>query len=430
MANSAEIVTWLFVAGNAGRFVASQICASVLQVAVASLRLLRNHTYINLCIPRSVEALSLGKIELSNHTDSEPQMTTNRVSLTLTAISAAVILTACGGGGSDSSPSTAAATPAPLTCPTGQTPDGTGKSCVVTFVASNLDTATYTFAGDSSSGRAFNDLNTARSQCGFGSLKQNALLDKAARSHADYLNTDASPSLGLALHNEIVGKPFFTGVTPEARVSAAGYSRLSASEGILGFMAKKWFDLNQVGMKDLLAAPYHQVDALRGWKEVGVSVRDAADAGINNQKSAYLVLNYATPFGSTDQLLSSTDVQTYPCQGVTGTAYELTGEYPSVQPGRDYQKNPVGQGIAVMVRDGQELKITTASVKESATGAPVPLQTTLTSYSDVNGHIQKNEAVVIPDVALKPNTTYLVEISGTNSGQSFAKTFTFTTGMY
>ena len=169
---------------------------------------------------------------------------------------------------------------------------------------------------------------------------------------------------------------------------------------------------------------------LRGWREIGVAVRSESDltgTAPTATENTQTVQDYAVPTGSTPQMFSTTDVQTYPCQGVTGTYTTLRGEFPNVIATRDYAKNPTGQPIVIMVREGQILTITSASVTETATGVAVPLQPTLTSATDAQHMVSTSEAIVIPDVPLKQGTSYTVEIKGDNSGQSFIRNFTFST---
>jgi uncharacterized protein YkwD len=345
-------------------------------------------------------------------------------SQTLAVLTLASILSACGGGGSSSpAPTTAQA----ITCPAGQVPDATGKSCLLPFTQSTIDNAQYQFNGDNLAKVAFDDLQSARTQCGFGSLKQSALLDKAAKAHATYLVNSFS-----AGHSESAGVPGFTGATITDRLVAAGYSSMSASEGITQFMgaptAETAFTKGQTGTKNLLIAPYHALNMLRGFRDVGIGITfDQVNIDGKSYDMGTLVFDYATPKATNSQLFSSTDVQTYPCEGVTGTRSALYGESPSVIPTRDYQKFPSGQPVYVMVREGQALAVTSATVKNQASGQTVPLQQTLTSANDVQHLVRVNEAVIIPDVPLEPGMSYVVEIIGTNSGQSFAKTFTFKT---
>jgi hypothetical protein len=40
-----------------------------------------------------------------------------------------------------------------------------------------------------------------------------------------------------------------------------------------------------------------------------------------------------------------------------------------------------------------------------------------------------HQAVLIPDASLMPNTSYTVNVAGTNDGVPFEKTFNFSTGL-
>jgi hypothetical protein len=175
------------------------------------------------------------------------------------------------------------------------------------------------------------------------------------------------------------------------------------------------------------------------FRDVGITVRTSAVSGADITAPAgsaprtFLWANLGWTSSSSPQLLSSTDVTTYPCQGTSGTAYRLTNETPNPVPGRDLLANPLGQPVFIMGRVGNTIAITSAQMTQVSNGALVGLRAPITSTNDPAGPCARgcylsHMAYVIPDGALLPNTQYQVNISGTNNGVAFTRSFTFTTG--
>lgn len=316
------------------------------------------------------------------------------------------VLAACGGGGGGSSPPVAT----PSTPP----------------VVTSVPTPTYASATEESA--AFALLNTERGRCGFGLVAQNAKLDQAAQAHADWGLTN-----DLFGHVESTSYPNgYTGAMPKDRATAAGYvSSSHVGEAIAYDPSLSKSGFGEKSVRGLLSAPYHQYELLAPiYKDVGISIREPADAG-SSATASHVHANFN--FGTTSdyQYLNTTDVVTYPCDGSTGTAYQLRGEDPNPVPGRDLVANPLGQPIMVMVRHGQSLAITSVSMTKVSTNASVTLRAVVNHSNDPNNFFQsvgQHVAYVIPDGPLEATTAYFVTLSGTNNGTPFSRQFTFSTG--
>lgn len=340
----------------------------------------------------------------------------------LLALPLAVALTACGGGGDEGG----GTTPPP--------PPPSGDGIVTTVPA-----PTYTLGSEELA--AFEYLNDARSSCGFGKLAQNTQLDSAARGHADWITFHKIPG-----HYQTVGTDKFTGVTAEDRAVAAGYAAAgtffiqdesSYNGGTFG-NDKTGFGL--AGMRGLLNAPYHALGLTDGYRDVGISVRNAfdagaSDAGVVNQGRKALVINPARRSTTSSQLshLAASDVLTYPCAGSTGIERALYSERPNPVPGRDLLTNPLGSSVQVAIKEGHTLTIDSASMVVTSTMAAVTLRDPITSANDPHGPCSfgcfpSNRGYIVADAPLAANTTYTVTISGKNNGASFTISFDFTTG--
>lgn len=276
---------------------------------------------------------------------------------------------------------------------------------------------------------AFTLLNAEREHCGFGKLAQNAQLDAAARAHADYQVINSVIS-----HEEVAGKPGFTGVLPPARIAAAGYADAGATaDEIAGFIGtSQKAGLGEPALRNLLNAPYHLQGLMSGFRDVGLSVRSSADTGAGSA-TVLLQINAAYKRSAGPQLFAGTEVHTYPCEGTSGVNFKLANEEPNPVPGRDLSTTPLGSSVYVAVRAGNVIGISSASMKQISTGLPVTLRAPVTAANDpygpcAAGCFQSHQAYVAADAPLQPNTAYQVTINGTNNSVGFSRTFTFSTG--
>jgi uncharacterized protein YkwD len=351
-------------------------------------------------------------------------MKNNRNKLALVALVA--ILTACGGGGDSSTP-----TPQPPVAP----PVGGGSAAQGIPLVASVPVAT--FAAGSEELAAFNKLNTERAACGFGQLQQDAALDKAAQAHNDYMTINLSGRRWSHTEDPVRFPTGFTGVEPYDRAVFQGYSAESeVSEGFTGVLQKAGSGVMSV--RRLLNGPYHARAMLDGWTDVGSSVRTGSDVG--SQATTIIGLfKYGYRYTNGKQLQPSGTLLTYPCNGLVGSAPDLSvNEDPSPAPSRDLAAQPAGAPIMMKVRDGEVLTVSSIAVFGPG-DAPVVLMPLMTSDNDFNQRLSRSEAFVMPDQPLAAHTTYRVVINGSiglppiNGVAQAAKpivnhTFTFTTG--
>ncbi|WP_232062217.1 CAP domain-containing protein [Variovorax sp. PBS-H4] len=298
--------------------------------------------------------------------------------------------------------------------------DGVQSATLVTAVGPD------TYGAGSEGQQALQLLNAERGRCGFGLLAQNARLDTAAQAHADWqiLNNQLS-------HTEASGTPGFTGVTPLDRVVAAGYVPGGVGEEISTlFYSGSIAGTGVFGVRALLALPYHQLGMLSGYRDVGIALRGSDQLGTTANRGPRTVQQFNLGFtrSAGRQEPAGDEVLTYPCEGTTGVFYEITNETPNPVPGRDLRASPLGPGVVVAVRSGQTLAISSARMTTLSGRTPVALRPALTRDSDPNAVLASHQAVLIPDASLMPNTSYTVNVAGTNDGAAFEKTFNFTTG--
>ena len=332
-------------------------------------------------------------------------------------------LSACGGGSSEGSASAAAAPAQAAAVPASPNPSTVASlSAAQAYPAGSEELAAYTL------------LNAERNRCGFGLLAADAPLSAAAKAHADYQIIN---SLNSHLEN---GRQFpegFTGTDPEARVRAQGYTDLGGVTDEFAFFtfsgqAQPKSGIGQLGVRGLLNAPYHLNGLMTGYRDVGIAVRSNEDVG-KGMRGIFVQINAAYKAAAGPQLLGSSSVQTYPCDGTTGVNRQLTNETPNPVPGRDLRTNPLGTTVYIAAREGNRIAITSAAMTQASTGQAVILRIPVTAANDPYGPCQTgcfgtHQAYIVPDGPLQPGTAYSVMISGTNNGNAFSRNFIFSTG--
>jgi uncharacterized protein YkwD len=354
------------------------------------------------------------------------------------AAAALVLLSACGGGGGGGgggipligiapppAPDTGTPTNPPVQPPVAPPPSQPGTDDpaageAASTIVTSVPAATYPAGSEELA--AFNLLNVERGRCGFGLLTQNAHLDIAAAGHANF-----------QLVNNMVGhfqddtKPAFTGVTPADRANAAGYGRglvlddftdtTGAKANVLGPTEFAPEGRGIAAVRSLLSSPYHALDLLSPQIDVGLSIMSSDQVGTTATFGPRAITQVATgiALGQFSQKPDGAAVQSYPCDGTTGTAYQLKNEQPNPVPGRDLSINPVGQPIIVAVRVGQLITISSAAIVKKSDGSPVILRAPMLKVNDPNFLVDPSRAIILPDQPLEPNTEYTVTIEGTNT---------------
>jgi uncharacterized protein YkwD len=346
------------------------------------------------------------------------------VGMILTVVSLAA-LSACGGGSSGAAPqATIVQAPPAGGLPVTAVPADTA-------IVTSVPTPIYTPGPLQEELSAFMFLNAERSRCGFGLLAQNDQLDAAAKGHAEWLLTN-----NYTGHFQVSGTPLFTGVSPPDRMLAAGYS---GSGG--GNSTETEYDAGGtksaqgiVGVRRLLNAPYHLMGMIRGFKDVGIAVRDKSDLGLPSNRHV-VNIDYSLKSSAAMQAPAAGSLRTYPCAGSTLIDRSLSNETPSPVPGRNLGAFPLGSSVAIAIDVGHTLVISTASMVNAVTGAAVVVRAPTTSANDPNAvagvsYLGSHEGFISADAPLDPKTDYKVTITGSDNGVAFKQpvSFTFTTG--
>lgn len=277
---------------------------------------------------------------------------------------------------------------------------------------------------------AFEVLQLARTQCGFGALTRNVQLDAAALSHAKYLvNLSIATGVSSLSHLETPRVPDFTGIYPWDRAQYQGYDYLGLAEILEATVWEYTYpptfpSMEERGansMRNLLNTVYHLSGAMYDGSEVGLGAylattrttattwREEYSFGSLN---AYRLVNQRITLGAGKLV-------TYPCQGSTNvpTSFEPANESPNPFVGWLYASAIVGPPIYLKVDAPQVLTVNPLSSSVTQNGLAVPF-VVLTTSNDPNRdldnkpYIASNEVFVVPTEALSLDKEYQVTLNG------------------
>lgn len=306
----------------------------------------------------------------------------------LPALLITALLSACGGGASDNGNSNASNT----STPAGQLTQEPGAPVLSNNIATD----------------GFNWFNYRRSQIGLSAMARNSLIDNAALGHSNYLNSN-----NTVAHEQVLGKPGFTGVKLGDRMAKAGYVVTSLQgEVIAGAANTSGFYLAE----ELITAIYHRFVIFEPlFKEGG------AGAAVNGSGYAYFTTDLAGN-SSYGPALPAGQLVTYPFSGQVkvATSFSSNNESPDPVPNQDV----VGYPISVHANYGTTISVTAFSVRQRGAGTDLTVRL-LKSDNDV--HTPVSAASIIPLATLNPGTTYDVSFIGKVNGADVTRTWSFTT---
>jgi uncharacterized protein YkwD len=255
----------------------------------------------------------------------------------------------------------------------------------------------------------FNWINYRRGQIGLAPLVRNSLIDNAALGHSNYLNSNS-----VVVHNQVKGKPGFTGETLYDRLSVSGYGVTSVwGEVIAGMATNSGFYMAE----NLITAVYHRFLIFEPvFKEGG------AGAAVNNSGYAYFTTDLAgnSRYGPG---LPAGQIINYPFNGQlkVATSFSSDEEEPDPVPAQDV----VGYPISVHANFDATLSVTRFTVRQR--GAAADLTVRLLSKETDAINTSRSVAAIIPLAPLLANTAYDVSFIGKVNGADVTRTWSFTT---
>jgi len=291
-----------------------------------------------------------------------------------------------------------------------------------------------TYSGDDK--QVSDSVNTIRQGAGPGLFIQNTALDSAADNHTGflvsnnlllpgYLNVVQAGGI-LGGHYESAALSGFTGTSPQARATAAGY--VGTVDEIMSFGAASGTDC-AASLEDSV---YHLIELISPFIDVGISF----NPGIGSGSVCAILLGV----GSSTLGQLPTSAVFYPYDTETGVppTYYNSAEVPNPAPDLSSAGHPVAVSLytlAAPVLSGSDIVIDTFSITPSG-GSALPVRvlakigvTSTGPTLTVDDVIPRAGFVVLlPEAPLAANTLHDVSFSATVKGQLVTKNWSFTTG--
>lgn len=335
-----------------------------------------------------------------------------------TALLACLLLAACGGGGGGAAPA-----PTPVAS--------------LSYQALVTSVSPFTYTNPSDNLTIATNLNTLRQNTGVGLLAQNSALDTAAKNHADYLvtnslvngtylNTNFSGTLGAHYEDQATYPTGFTGATPQARATAAGYA--GSVVEVASFGAATGADC----LTSFEDSVYHLADILSAAIDVGV---DFANGG-----AGVCMIELGTPSTTAGQLPASGTVTVYPYDTENSVPPTFYNQAENPVPAPDLLK--AGHPVAVSLYSlggytslaASDIVLNTFTLTQGATTITArildssAITTTGPAVTPDSNLTKPGFIVLLPESPLSASTTYNVSFSATVKSTPVSKTWSFTTG--
>lgn len=321
--------------------------------------------------------------------------TQNRWTASLAALAAACSIVACGGGSSSSTVEGSARTPAPIVVPA-------AASAPVAEPGAPASVGNVAIDGR-------NWINFRRSQIGMPLMTQNTVVDSAAQAHSDYQRINDTIT-----HEEIAGKPGFTGADLLARLNKAGFNFVKPYA--YGEVISATSSNSGAYMADeLITAIYHRFVIFEPmFKEIGTG------SGTTAKNYTYFTANFTASSGFGAGIGPGV-VATWPYSGQTSVTPNFFSDYEEPDPVPN--KNEVGYPVSVHANITAFLTAETFTIRPRG-GANLEVKL-LSHTTDTKTPI--SAAAIVPIDPLQASTTYDVSFTGLIDGAKVSKTWSFTT---
>jgi uncharacterized protein YkwD len=318
----------------------------------------------------------------------------------IAALAAAVMaasLAACGGGGDSASP--ASVTPTANTPPASATGAGGGTGGLAVDAGAPVQTNDIAIDGR-------NWINYRRTQAGVPVVTANAQIDNAALGHSEYLRTN-----NLMSHDQVAGRPGFTGATLRERLNAAGYTipqnGYAYGEVISGTTNGNGFFMAE----ELITAIYHRFVMFEPkFREIGTG------AGVSATRYHYFTADFATR-GGFGPGIGATALVAWPFSGQTGVTPNFMSD--SEEPDPVPNRNEVGYPVSVHANIDARVTMQAFTLRPRG-GANLQVQVVYPSG-------ERTAVAIVPLAPLAARTTYEASFSGTVNGAPVTRDWSFTT---
>lgn len=306
----------------------------------------------------------------------------------LAALAAACALTACGGGGGSPPATPAPAAPVVVVPTDPQAPALTGNIAV--------------------DGRLW--INYRRAQAGVAALAQNALVDRAAQAHSDYQKLN-----NIVSHDEIAGKPGYSGTHLLDRLIGAGYSFGNAAYAYGEVISATTNNSGAYMADELITAIYHRFVMFEPmFKEIGTG------SATTSQNYTYFTSDFTANNGY-GAGLGRGGVVTWPYNGQSGVTPNFFSDYEAPDPVAGV--NEVGYPVSVHADINAQLTVQSFTISQR--GGSVLAVKLLAHASD--SETPASAAAIVPLTVLKGATTYDVAFAGQVDGVTVTRNWSFIT---
>lgn len=258
----------------------------------------------------------------------------------------------------------------------------------------------------------FNWLNYRRNQMGLPLLARNSRIDAAAQGHSAYQSlNNQGPS-----HEQVAGKPGFTGAHLADRLAGAGYVFAPAAYLTGEVIVAAASDSGAFMSETLLAAVYHRFVMFEPmFKEAGAG---AAGPGANDY--TYFTGDFTANNGFGPGL-GHGQIATYPFAGQSQVPpnFMSDNESPDPVPGQ----NEVGYPVSVHADFADELTVQSFTLRARG-GEALPVRL-LSAAGDKE--TPRSAAAIIPLAPLAGQTTYDVAFVGAAGHIAVTRNWSFST---
>jgi uncharacterized protein YkwD len=252
-----------------------------------------------------------------------------------------------------------------------------------------------------------NHINARRSQAGLPALTRVALVDTAAERHSNYQQRNE------VTHDQITGRPGFTGVTLADRLRQVNY--LSSTFFIGEIISASTSSSGTYLAEELITAIYHRFVMFEPrFKDIG--------AGSVTNGSGYSIMT--VNFGANNGYgpgIGPTVLATWPVDNQTGVTRNFLSDFEAPDPVPN--RNEVGYPISVHANGDASITVSSFTVRVRNGN---DLQTRLLSAA-TDQHTPPSAAAIVPLDVLAPNTVYDVSFVGAINGLPTSRTWSFTT---
>ena len=246
-------------------------------------------------------------------------------------------------------------------------------------------------------------MNRYRGWLGLAPMSINPSLQAASEAHAEYYRLNfGDPNLaGLGLHRETPELPGFTGETMRDRARAQGYEgSVNENAGLSGSMlwSLDWF-MDTINHRLPIIDPRYT---------------DVGMATVNDGDIVFEVIMFGMPSYREN---AEPAWVIWPPDGTTGVGRSFWGEAPNPFPGATF---PTGLPVTMSFFGGGAISLDSWSI--SANGQDIP------SFGGVgSGFLSGRAALITAAEPLEYGTTYTITASGMAGGESFNRSWSFTT---